>query len=123
MTNGSPGARAAYDRRGTPAGRGDCWSTPCTNWLPSTGSGSYLVIGHGASDIEPEAAAELQKQYNQRSPVKIRLRSREEVAPFFDGLQPVGRGLVRLDTWWDTDDVVPDTASGLAGWVGIARKP
>ena len=26
--------------------------------------GSYLVIGHGASDIEPAAAAELSRRYN-----------------------------------------------------------
>jgi hypothetical protein len=45
-----------------------------------------LVIGHGASDIEPEAAAELTERYNERSPVKIRLRTRDEVALFFDGL-------------------------------------
>jgi len=28
---------------------------------------------------------------------------------------------VRLDSWWDTEEA--DTASGLAGYVGIARKP
>ena len=84
-------------------------------------SGSYLVIGHGALDIEPAAAGQMMARYNERSPVKIRLRTREEVAPFFDGLQPVGRGLVRLDSWWDTEEA--DTASGLAGYVGIAMKP
>jgi O-methyltransferase involved in polyketide biosynthesis len=84
-------------------------------------SGSYLVIGHGAIDIEPEAARQMMARYNERSPVKIRLRTRAEVAPFFDGLEPVGRGLVRLDSWWDTGEA--DTASGLAGYAGIARKP
>jgi len=86
-------------------------------------SGSYLAIGHGAIDIEPEAAGQMMARYNERSPVKIRLRSQAEVAPFFDGLEPVGRGLVRLDKWWDTEPVEADTASGLAGYVGIARKP
>jgi hypothetical protein len=86
-------------------------------------SGSYLVIGHGASDIEPEAAAELAERYNERSPVKIRLRTCDEVVPFFDGLEPVGRGLVPLSQWWSTGPVDTDTASGLVGYVGIARKP
>ncbi len=86
-------------------------------------SGSYLVIGHGASDMVPVAAEEMMALYNERSPVKIKLRSRAEVAPFFDGLEPVGRGLVRLDSWWGTEAVEGDTASGLAGYVGIARKP
>jgi len=86
-------------------------------------SGSYLAIGHGASDIEPVAAAELTRRYNQASPVKIRLRSRDEVMPFFDGLEPAGRGLVPLSQWWDSGTAESDTASGLAGYVGIARKP
>ena len=86
-------------------------------------SGSYLVIGHGASDIEPAAAAELTRRYNEASPVKIRLRSRAEVVPFFGGLELVGRGLVPLSQWWDPGRVGTDTASGLAGHVGIARKP
>lgn len=86
-------------------------------------SGSCLVIGHGASDIEPEAAAELSKRYNELSPTKIRLRSRSEVMPFFDGLQLVGHGLVPLSQWWDSEPTDTDTASGLVGHVGIARKP
>lgn len=86
-------------------------------------SGSYLVIGHGASDIEPEAAAELTERYNERSTVKIRLRTRAEVAPFFDGLELAGRGLVPLSQWWSTEPVETDTVSGLVGHVGIARKP
>jgi S-adenosyl methyltransferase len=86
-------------------------------------SGSYLVIGHGGSDIEPEAAAEMASQYNARSSVKIRLRNRDEVARFLDGLEPVGRGIVRLDQWWDAEPIAADTASGLAGYCAVGRKP
>jgi hypothetical protein len=87
------------------------------------------VIGHGASDIEPAAAAELSTRYNAMSPTKIRLRSHDEVTPFFDGLEPVGRGLVPLSQWWTSGstgtgtDRDTDTASGLVGYVGIAKKP
>jgi S-adenosyl methyltransferase len=62
-------------------------------------------------------------RYNERSPVKIRLRDRDEVAPFFDGLEFVDRGLVPLSQWWSTGPVDTDTVSGLVGHVGIARKP
>jgi O-methyltransferase involved in polyketide biosynthesis len=85
-------------------------------------SGSYLVIGHGASDIEPTAAAELSRRYNERSPVKIRLRSRAEIVPFFDGLDLVGRGLVPLGQWWEENQAGVGVAAGLVGHVGIARK-
>ena len=84
--------------------------------------GSYLVIGHGASDIEPAAAAELSRRYNERSPVKIRLRTRAEIVPFFDGLDPVGRGLVPLGQWRDENRTGVGVATGLVGHVGIARK-
>ncbi len=81
------------------------------------------TIGHGASDIEPEAAAELSRRYNEMSPTKIRLRGRDQVLPFFDGLDLVGRGLVPPSGWWDARPGDTDTASGLVGHVGIARKP
>jgi O-methyltransferase involved in polyketide biosynthesis len=95
-------------------------------------SGSYLVIGHGASDIEPAAAAKLSRRYNAMSPTKIRMRSRAEVLPFFDGLEPVGPGLVPLSQWREpgpagTDEAgtntTLDAAAGLVGYVGMARKP
>ena len=57
-----------------------------------------------------------------QSPVKIRLRTREEIVPFFAGLTPVGRGLVPLGQWRDDHPGDADTATGLAGHVGIARK-
>jgi hypothetical protein len=88
-------------------------------------AGSYLVIGHGASDIEPAAAAELTRRYNELSPVKIRLRTRAEILPFFDQLAPVGPGLVPLAQWQgDRAAAGPAAgpASGLVGYVGIARK-
>jgi O-methyltransferase involved in polyketide biosynthesis len=85
--------------------------------------GSYLVVGHGASDIEPAAAAELSERYNAMSPTKIRLRSRAEILPFFDGLEMTGRGLVPLSQWFDSGPVDTDAARGLVGHVGIARKP
>jgi O-methyltransferase involved in polyketide biosynthesis len=84
-------------------------------------AGSYLVIGHGASDIEPAAAAELTRRYNELSPLTIRLRTKAEILPFFDGLEPVGRGLVPLSQWWG-HAVSADTATGLVGYVGIAKR-
>ncbi len=85
-------------------------------------AGSYLVIGHGASDIEPAAAAELSRRYNERSPVKIRLRSRAEVLPFFAGTELTGRGLVPLSQWWNTGPVDTSTASGLVGHVASPAR-
>jgi hypothetical protein len=57
------------------------------------------------------------------SPTEIRLRTRAEVAPFFDGLDPAGRGRVPLSQWWDPAPASPDSAAGLVGYVGMAKKP
>jgi O-methyltransferase involved in polyketide biosynthesis len=85
-------------------------------------SGSYLVMAHAASDIAPEACAEMTRRYNAMSPVAITPRSREQIARFFDRLDPTPPGVVPLSQWGlagrsDT------TAGGLVGHCGIGRKP
>jgi hypothetical protein len=85
-------------------------------------SGSYLVIGHAASDLEPEAAAEMTRRNNQTSPVPITPRTQTEVTRFFDGLDVMPPGVVPLSEW-DLGDAMDTAAGGLVGYVGIGRKP
>jgi hypothetical protein len=85
-------------------------------------SGSYLVVCHAASDIEPEAVAEHARQYNERAAAVITPRSREQVARFFDGLDLGDRGLVPLSQWFDAHQADASGAGGLAGYCGIGRK-
>ncbi len=59
-------------------------------------SGSYLVIVHGASDIQAEAVAESSRVYNEMSSVPYTPRSREQVARFFGGLDLVDPGVVPI---------------------------
>jgi hypothetical protein len=61
--------------------------------------------------------------YNQRSADPISLRTRAEVARFFDGLDLASPGLVPLDEWWGPGGVEPEAAGLLSGYVGLARKP
>jgi hypothetical protein len=53
-------------------------------------------------------------------PMKLRFRSRAEVARFFDGLELVGPGLVRAPEWRPDSDA--DLANPAAVWAGVARK-
>ena len=85
-------------------------------------AGSYLVIGHGASDIRADAVPEMTRRYNERSSAPITLRTRDQVARFFDGLELVGPGLVPLSQWWPPDQVDAGAASGVIGYCGMARK-
>jgi hypothetical protein len=84
-------------------------------------SGSYLTVSHPASDIHP-GQAEAQRRYNERVSTPQTLRTRAEVARFFEGLDLVPPGLVYVHTWRPgPDDVVPP--DGVSAYGGVARKP
>lgn len=89
-------------------------------------SGSYLVIGHGASDIQPEAVAEVNERYNEHSAVAGILRSRAGVTRFLEGLELMPPGVVPLHRWWETDPEMAASVKGLGvctTYVGAGRKP
>jgi hypothetical protein len=83
--------------------------------------GSYLVISHPALDIS-EAQAEGQRVYNQNVATPQTLRTRDEVARFFSGLELVPPGLVQVHQWHpDPADSAPQGTVSAHG--GVARKP
>ena len=84
--------------------------------------GSYLVLVHGASDIQTEVSSETSERYNAMSPIQMTLRGRHEVARFFDGLEPVGPGLVSGTEWLTAEESGRQTKISF-GYNGIARKP
>ena len=90
--------------------------------MGATVAGSYLVIGHGASDIQADAVPEMTRRYNARSSASLTLRTRDQVARFFDGLELIGPGVVPLSQWWPADEVDAGAASGVIGYCGMARK-
>jgi O-methyltransferase involved in polyketide biosynthesis len=90
-------------------------------------SGSYLVVVHGASDIQAEAVAESSRIYNQMSSVPYTPRSREQVTRFFEGLDLVDPGVVPIGHRPAPGQ--PDASVGSAppdggtSYCGIGRKP
>ena len=85
-------------------------------------SGSYLVITHPASDLLPETQREASRRYNQNVATHQTLRSYEQVARFFDGLEVLEPGLVQWHLWRpNPDDAAP--AEFKSGHCGVARKP
>ena len=85
-------------------------------------SGSYLAIVHGANDIQTKAVTAGMRLYNEASSTPIRLRNRAEVTRFFDGLEPVGPGMVPIGEWWPPGQIDPGALGTLASYAGIARK-
>jgi ubiquinone/menaquinone biosynthesis C-methylase UbiE len=80
--------------------------------------GSYLVISHPASDIEPEKVADLTSRVNRLSYQQYTGRSRAQVMRFFEGLELVEPGLVQVQQWRPGFE-----ADGpLALWAAVGRK-
>jgi len=86
--------------------------------------GSYLVISHGASDIEPETMAELSARLNAAMPQgqSPAFRDHAAVARFFDGLELVEPGLVPITEWHPGDETHVDPDVPVAEWGGVGRK-
>jgi hypothetical protein len=84
--------------------------------------GSYLVISHVVSD-----EAKVRQQMTEVSLANTkgnfgRIRSREEVRAFFDGLEPVEPGLVDIRDW-RPDGRGEEQADRWFVFGGVARKP
>ena len=90
--------------------------------LAAMPAGSYLILAHPASDIRPDAVAEMTRRMNQRlGGAKATLRDRADIARFFAGLELAEPGLVQPQQW-RPDPAAPGPAE-VPVWCGVARKP
>ena len=84
-------------------------------------SGSYLALNDG-TNVVSQVFAQAQQRYNESGALPYHLRSPEQIAGFFEGLELVGPGLVSVPRWR------PDPAAGAAAeeldaFGGVGRKP
>jgi hypothetical protein len=85
-------------------------------------SGSYLTISHAASDISAEEMAQLEKILNEHlAEAKHVGRPRRVVARFFDGLDLLEPGVVKVTQWRPASRIEAEGPTTL--WGGVARKP
>ncbi len=85
-------------------------------------SGSYLAISHPAKDVQVAGAAEAGARLGRLQVGGLTLRTRAEVARFFEGLELVEPGLVQPQRWRpDPDERSP--AGEVTIHCGVARKP
>jgi hypothetical protein len=84
-------------------------------------TGSYLAISHPALDTHREQA-EAQRVYNERVATAQTLRTREQVARFFTGLDLIEPGLVQVHQWRpERGDTIP--AGSVSAYGAVGRKP
>jgi hypothetical protein len=84
-------------------------------------SGSFLVISHAASDIDPDKMAEMIRRMNEHLAEGNHVgRPREVVAQLFDGLDLVEPGVVKVTQWRARSEI--EAAGPTSLWGGVARK-
>jgi hypothetical protein len=84
--------------------------------------GSWLAVFHPASDIIPDQIGEAARRVNARSASTTTLRTRSQIARFFDGLEMLAPGLVQVHRW-RPGSAAPEDGEQIAGYAGLARKP
>ncbi|GIF27008.1 hypothetical protein BJ973_000218 [Actinoplanes tereljensis] len=84
-------------------------------------AGSWLVVSHATADfMSPETAAAVEEA-GLRSGVPSRLRSRTEIARFFEGTSLIPPGIVPTPQWHSDDEPrVRSTAADAAMYAGAA---
>jgi hypothetical protein len=81
--------------------------------------GGCLVL-RDATDTEPEHVRALRK-YAETGAVPYRLRTPEQIARFFDGLEPVEPGIVPVQQW-RPDERSAELPENINMWGGVAIK-
>ncbi len=90
--------------------------------MDATVSGSYLVLSHPASDVLPEAMAEMGRRLNQRQREVTTFRPRAEISQFFDGLSLIEPGVVQPHRWRPEPGEPISQEQEVTAWCGIGRK-
>ncbi len=84
--------------------------------------GSYLVISHASFEGRPTESESHAALYS-RTSTPMRMRSRDDILRFFDGLHLVDPGLVFLPLWRpESPDEVDEHPERFTGYAGVARK-
>jgi hypothetical protein len=92
--------------------------------MSSMPSGSYLAMSHLTADMFPEIMQRLADAPGDEAQYVFVMRSRDEVARFFDGLEMAGPGLTLLEEWLPASEKpLAHPESARMHWCGIGRKP
>jgi len=86
-------------------------------------AGSFLVMSHAGTDLLPDDVAAFEKSLNAHLPADQHhvARPRDVVTSFFDGLQLLKPGLVRVSDW--RPESAEEAATPTILWGGVGRKP
>jgi O-methyltransferase involved in polyketide biosynthesis len=84
--------------------------------------GSYLVITQTTNTVTGPAMDEAVRQWNEASPAPIVVRTPQQIARFFDGLELLEPGVVST-TQWRPDRADPASQQPVDEFCAVGRKP
>jgi O-methyltransferase involved in polyketide biosynthesis len=84
-------------------------------------AGSYLVFYDGTTNVMAKEGEKAQQGYNEGGAIPYHLRSPEQIAHFFDGLELVEPGLVPCSRW--RPDPSPFDVEDVDAFSAVGRKP
>ncbi|MER8182467.1 SAM-dependent methyltransferase [Kitasatospora sp. NPDC094015] len=90
--------------------------------LDALPSGSHLALSHGTADFLTTEEADRGPAVYRGATAQLTMRSKDQVARFFDGLELAEPGLVTAPLW-RPDEEPQDTDHQVAIWAGVGRKP
>jgi hypothetical protein len=85
--------------------------------------GSFVAISHSTSAVHGAAMEEAVRHWNQVGTPPMTLRSPEQIAGFFDGLDLLAPGVVSCSRWRPDLSPVGGQAAEVDEFCGVARKP
>jgi hypothetical protein len=89
-----------------------------------TASGSHFVVAHPSSDIVAAGMSEAAERLDKGLTAQWVVRSREDIARFFDGLDVVEPGLVPIEEWRPAGAATsPPDQRLIPLFAGVGRKP
>src|SRR5262249_17899551 len=84
--------------------------------------GSFLAINHSTSAVSGEAMEEAVRHWNQVGTPSMSLRSPEQIAGFFDGLDLLPPGVVSCSQWRPAAGPSLEPPAEVDEFCGVARK-
>ncbi|GAA3722447.1 SAM-dependent methyltransferase [Nonomuraea antimicrobica] len=85
--------------------------------------GSYLILSHLWDDPDGIARAGAEKYAHRKASAPVVPRTTAQIQRFFDGFELIEPGLVYLDQWRPTEDMIIAGAHDRFGLCAVGRKP
>lgn len=91
--------------------------------LAAVPSGSHVAVANTTTAVNGETTAEAVRVWNLDAEPKLKLRTPERIAEFFDGLEVVEPGWVSCSRWRAEPEYDGSLPVEVDQWCGIVRKP